>query len=132
MLTLAPTNQIFLVTGVTDMRKSFNGLMAIVRNDLGSDPLSGGLFVFSNRRRDRLKILFWDSSGLWVCAKRLERGTFAWPQPGTPAVELSPEELTLLLGGLDLKEVRPRRWYRRRGGEAPNASESATAKKILS
>src|SRR5258706_6773086 len=131
MLTLAPTSQIFLVAGVTDMRKSFNGLLAIVRNDLRCDPLSGGLFVFSNRRRDRLKILFWDSSGLWVCAKRLERGTFAWPQPGTAAVELSPEELTLLLGGLDLKEVSPRRWYRRRGGEASSDNALATPRRIL-
>ena len=71
MLTLAPTSQIFLVAGITDMRKSFNGLTAIVRNDLRSDPLSGGLFVFSNRRRDRLKVLFWDRSGLWVCANQL-------------------------------------------------------------
>jgi transposase len=131
MLTLAPTSQIFLVAGITDMRKSFNGLAAVVRNDLRSDPLSGALFVFSNRRRDRLKVLFWDRSGLWVCAKRLERGTFAWPQPGTPAVELSPEELTLLLGGLDLQEVRPRRWYRRTSGEAPEVSELTAAKRIL-
>jgi transposase len=113
MLSLLPTAEIFLVAGVTDMRKSFNGLMAIVENELHRDPLSGCLFVFSNGRRDRLKILFWDRSGFWVCAKRLERGTFAWPEATTKSVELTREELLLLLGGIDLAGAQRRPWYSR-------------------
>ena len=121
MLTLLPSTEIFLVTGATDMRKSFNGLMAIVESELHRDPLSGGLFVFSNRRRDRLKILFWDKIGFWVCAKRLERGTFAWPEANATSVELTGEELVLLLGGIDLASARRRPWYRRdRSGKKSN------------
>ena len=112
MLTIGGANEIFLVAGPTDMRKSFNGLSAIVSNALKKDVRDGQLFVFSNRRRNRLKILFWDRGGLWVCAKRLERGTFSWPRSATASLELSSEELTLLLGGIDLREVRHRRWYR--------------------
>jgi len=113
MLSLTPATQIFLVSGATDMRKSFNGLLAIVENELHRDPLSGHLFVFSNRSRNRLKILFWDRSGLWVCAKRLEKGTFAWPSGKEVSVEMTAAELALILGGLDLKDTRKRRWYER-------------------
>lgn len=113
MLSLTPATQIVLVSGDTDMRKSFNGLVSIVENDLKRDPLSGHLFVFTNRRRNRIKILFWDRSGLWVCTKRLERGTFAWPTGSEPVAELTSAELALLLGGIDLRETRERRWYRR-------------------
>ena len=95
------------------MRKSFNGLVAIVENELRRNPLSGHLFVFSNRQRTRLKVLYWDRTGLWVCAKRLERGTFAWPLGDEHAIEMTAEELTLLIGGIDLKETRKRRWYQR-------------------
>jgi transposase len=112
MLTLGNASEIFLVAGATDMRLSFNGLTAIVTNALRKDVREGQLFVFSNRRRNRLKILFWDHGGLWVCAKRLEQGTFYWPKSDAISLELSPEELTLLLGGIDLRDVRPRRWYR--------------------
>jgi|ERR1041384_2037714 transposase len=127
MLSFIPSSEIFLVTGVTDMRKSFNGLMAIVESELRRDPLSGGLFVFSNRRRDRLKILFWDRSGFWVCAKRLERGTFAWPESTATSVELTSEELVLLLGGIDLSGARRRPWYFARG-----ASGKSTADRSIS
>ena len=113
MLSLTPPTQVFLVSGATDMRKSFNGLMAIVEQDLKRDVFSGHLFVFSNRQRNRLKILFWDRSGLWVYAKRLERGTFAWPRGSEATIEMTATELTLLLGGIDLKETRRRRWYER-------------------
>jgi transposase len=94
------------------MRKSFNGLYALVDGVLEADPLSGHLFVFCNRRRDRIKILCFDGSGLWICAKRLEKGTFHWPGAGTGAVELTQAQLNLLLGGLDLQTVRRRRWLR--------------------
>jgi transposase len=105
--------RVFLAPGATDMRKSFNGLYALVRGTLHGDPLSGHLFVFCNRRHDRIKILYWDGSGLWVCAKRLEKGTFRWPQPGEESIELSRSELNLLLAGIDLRDCRKRRWLRK-------------------
>ena len=110
MLSPGPATKIFLASGVTDMRKSFDGLYALVAGTLQSDPLSGHLFIFSNRRRDRIKVLFWDGSGLWVCAKRLEKGTFHWPRSDGPRVELTQAQLNLLLGGLDLANLRKRRW----------------------
>ena len=113
MLTLSPSTRVYVVAGVTDMRRSFNGLAAIVTGQLELDLLSGHLFVFSNRRRNRLKVMYFDGSGLWVCAKRLERGTFKWPEPGTEFIELTSEELMLLLGGIDLAATRKRRWYGR-------------------
>jgi transposase len=82
------------------------------------DPLSGHLFVFANARRNRLKILFWDRHGWWLCAKRLEEGTFHWPVADTRALELSPEQLTLLLSGIDLRQTTPRPW--RRSGQSYN------------
>jgi transposase len=113
MLSL-PSIPIYLVTGRTDMRKGVNTLAALVRSEIKKDPLSS-VFVFSNRSRDRLKLLFWHRGGFWVCAKRLERGSFAWPEPGTPCIELSVEELMLLVGGIDLKDTQPRSWYRPSG-----------------
>lgn len=107
-----PGRQIFLVAGVTDMRKSFNGLPAIVENVLEKNPLSGQVFVFCNRRCNRLKILFFEKSGYWVCAKRLERGTFAWPKVGGVSLEMSLEQLAMLLGGIDFTETKRRRWYK--------------------
>lgn len=106
--------RVFLALGVTDMRKSFNGLYALVRRDFQEDPLSGHLFVFSNRRRDRLKILYWDGSGLWVCAKRLEKGTFRWPDANDESIELTRSELNLLLSGIDLQNCSRRNWLRKR------------------
>jgi len=114
MLAITTRTEIYLVAGATDLRRSFNGLTAIVQNHLGEDPLSGHVFVFCNRKRDRIKLLFWDRSGLWVCAKRLEKGTFAWPLSGKPSIQLTTEELTLLLGGIDLRDTKRRRWYSRR------------------
>lgn len=105
--------RVYLAPGITDMRKSFNGLYALVRGTLQNDPLSGHLFVFCNRRRDRIKILYWDGSGLWVCAKRLEKGTFHWPQPGDGPVEMTRAELNLLLNGIDLRDCRKRPWLRK-------------------
>ena len=114
MLTLGAGGRIFLVAGVTDMRKSFDGLSGVVRSEIDGDPKSGDLFVFCNRRCNRLKILFVDESGVWVCAKRLERGTFSWPQLSTSGrrVQMHAAELALLLGGLDAKELKARAWKR--------------------
>jgi transposase len=109
-----PATRIYLAVGATDMRKSFEGLYGLARDRLACEPLSGHVFVFANAQCNRLKLLFWDGSGLWVCAKRLEKGRFRWPTVayGQAKVVLSQEQLTLLLGGIDLAETRPRRWYR--------------------
>jgi transposase len=113
MLTTTSATRIFLACGATDMRKSFNGLYALVKTRLERDPLEGHLFVFCNKSRDRLKVFFWDGTGLWVCGKRLEKGTFAWPATPAASVALTHAELHLLLGGLDLGKTRPRRWIGR-------------------
>ena len=110
MLTTGPATRVYLAGGATDMRKSFNGLYALVRGRLEADPLSGHLFVFCNRRRDRIKILYWDGSGLWVCAKRLEKGTFHWPAEDAPVSERTQAQLNLLLSGIDLRQTRKRPW----------------------
>lgn len=92
--------QVYLACGYTDMRKSINGLMVIVEGSFRLDPFSETLFVFCNRNRDRLKILEWDGDGFWLHFKRLEKGHFRWPQPGSePTMTLSIEELRILLGG---------------------------------
>jgi transposase len=78
---LGPATRIFIALEPVDMRKGFEGLYGLVRDHLGEDPLSGHLFLFANRAHTRLKALVWDGSGLWVCAKRLERGSFHWPKP---------------------------------------------------
>lgn len=110
MLTFPPSVRIYLAAGVTDMRKSFDGLAAITQNLLELDPLSGHVFVFCNRRRDRIKLLYWDRAGFWCLANRLEEGTFAWPQADVPArMELTTRELTCILEGIDLRDARLRK-----------------------
>src|ERR1044071_2169193 len=106
MFGLGPATKIYIAVEGVDMRKGFDGLYGLVRDRLGHDPLSGHLFLFSNRDRSRLKILVWDGSGLWVCAKRLEKGRFTWPRFGDAhgKVVLSHEEMSLLLGGIDLAD----------------------------
>ena len=121
MFGVGAATRIYVATGATDMRKGFNGLYGLVRDQLLCDPLSGHLLLFSNAQHNRLKIIFWDRSGFWVCAKRLEKGRFHWPEP-RPAqnkVVLSHEELALLLGGIDLGRTRQRRWYRKVSEEEP-------------
>lgn len=103
----------FLVCGVTDMRKSFNSLYAIVEHQLRQDPLSGHLFAFCNRKRNRLKVLCWDGTGLWVCAKRLEKGAFSWPTGKEACTHVSAEAWSMLLGGLEHDRVRAKKWYRK-------------------
>ena len=114
MFGLGPATRIYLAAGATDMRKGFEGLYGLVRDRLLCDPLSGHVFLFLNAQRNRLKLLFYDGSGLWVCAKRLERGRFRWPAAENEQVKvvLSPEELVLLLGGIDLSQAERRRWHR--------------------
>ena len=115
MFGLGPATRIYVALGATDLRKGFDGLYGIVRDKLGLEVRSGHLFLFTNARRNRLKILLWDGSGVWVCAKRLERGRFSWPLAGDglDRVTLSHEELSLLLGGIDLTRTRRKEWYRK-------------------
>jgi transposase len=114
MIPVGPATRIFLAAGATDLRKSFEGLGDLVRQQFKEDPLSGHLFVFANRRRTRLKILYWDGTGQWVCAKRLPKGFFSWPRTaGTAAVRVAAEEPTLLLSGIDLDKTASRSWWRR-------------------
>ncbi len=108
MFACTPATRIFVALDPVDLRASFNGLCAWVQQRLAEDPLSGHLYVFTNRQRNRLKILFWDGSGLWCCAKRLERARFGWPQGEGLHRLLRAEELSALLNGL---EVRPRRGW---------------------
>ena len=111
MLSLSPATRIFVALEPVDMRKSFNGLSAAVQTVLAQDPLSGYLFLFTNRLKTRVKAITWDGTGLVLYAKRLEKGTFGWPGGGGASRCLRPEELTLLLHGI---EGRPRaHWYRR-------------------
>jgi transposase len=115
VLSLALPVDIYLCIQSTDMRKSFHGLWALAVEHLGRNPLSGGLFVFINKRRDLMKLLYWDGDGIALWCKRLERGTFQMPRVDarSPSVTLSATELTLLLRGIDLTSVRQRKRYRR-------------------
>jgi len=115
MFGLGAATRVYLAVGATDMRKGFDGLHGLVRQRLEADPLSGHLFLFCNRPRTRLKVLFWDGSGLWVCAKRLEQGRFSWPQAAEAGAKASlrGDELALLLGGIDLAQTRRKDWWRR-------------------
>jgi len=126
-----PATRIYLAAGATDMRKGFEGLYGLARDRLLCEPLSGHVFLFANAQRNRLKLLFWDGSGLWVCAKRLEKGRFCWPETasGQAKVVLSHEELALLLGGIDLAETRRRRWYRNMTQD--QQSQGSAAPKLL-
>jgi transposase len=113
VLTVGTGAKVFLVAGVTDMRKSFDTLAAVVRSVIHDDPLSGHMFVFCNRRRDRLKVLLWEESGFWLMAKRLEKGTFIWPESSRGRVEYSTAELAAMLAGLELSGRRRKRYRRR-------------------
>ena len=108
---------VYLSCGATDMRKSIDGLMSIVKNGFDLDPFDEAVFVFCNRKRNRVKILEWDVDGFWLYFKRLEKGSFRWPQEGDePTMALEPDELMVLLGGvrvelkLKRKEVFERRF----------------------
>jgi transposase len=103
------------------MRKNFNGLYGLVRDRLNCDPKSGHVFIFTNARRNRLKLLVYDGSGLWVCAKKLDGGRFRWPEADSTVkkIVLNHEELALLLGGIDLKRTERRKWYRKPAVEEP-------------
>jgi len=107
--------RVFLCTSPTDMRKGFDTLAVLVREGLGYDPLSGHLFLFVGRRRDRLKLLYWDRDGYALWYKRLEEGTFRMPaaRPGTASIELKASELAMLLEGIDLRSIQRRKRFQR-------------------
>jgi transposase len=116
MLSFPGSLKIFVALEPVDLRKSFNGLEAVVSERLGEDLRAGAIFVFTNRRHSRLKILYWDGSGLWLLIKRLEQGTFAWPrnvEAGVSKMKLAPEALAMLTDGIDLRGARMRPWYER-------------------
>jgi transposase len=113
MIPVGPATRIFLAAGATDLRKSFEGLSDLVAHHFKEDPFSGHLYVFTNRRKNRIKLLYFDGTGTWVCAKRLAQGTFAWPKTQEPgALRIMAQELTLLLNGIDLDKTTTRRWWR--------------------
>ena len=121
-----PATRIYLAAGSTDMRKGFEGLYGLARDRLLCDPLSGHVFLFANAQRNRLKLLFWDGSGLWVCAKRMEKGRFRWPESasGQAKVVLSHEELALLLAGTSHRLAEEARSQANRGGAMAPFCES--------
>ncbi len=101
MIALPPGVRVWLAAGVTDMRKGFDGLAALVQLHLGQDPFSGQLFAFRGRRGDLVKVLSWDGQGLCLYAKRMEKGRFVWPQARDGAVSLTAAQLSMLLEGID-------------------------------
>jgi len=117
MIGLAHGVKVYLCTTPADMRRGFDGLSGMAQSLLKQDPLSGHLFVFRNRNRDKLKILYWDQDGLAIWYKRLEQGTFQFPTDGkakdevATGVEISNSDLSLLLGGIDLRSARRRKRY---------------------
>jgi len=116
MLSFSGSLKVFVALEACDLRKGFNGLHALVTQRLGEDPRAGALFVFSNRRHTRIKILCWDGTGLWVLTKRLEQGTFSWPkaaEPQTTKLRLNPQALAMLTDGVDLRGAKMRPWYER-------------------
>lgn len=116
MLSFTGGLKVFVALEPVDLRKSFSGLEGLVSERLGEDLRQGALFVFTNRRHTRLKILYWDGTGLWLLMKRLEQGTFSWPQnieAGRVKLKLTPEALAMLTDGIDLRGAKLRPWYER-------------------
>jgi transposase len=116
MVTLPSSVRIFMAMEPVDLRRGFDGLAAATRSVIHQDPLSGHLFVFLNRRRNRIKILYWDRTGYLLLYKRLERGTFEWPvraQLGVRQVEIDSGDLAMVLEGVDLRDAHRRARWRR-------------------
>ena len=113
MLSLSPAIQVFMAIEPVDLRKGFDGLSAAVQNVFDRNVLDGHLFLFLNRRRDRIKLLWWDRDGLALFYKRLERGTYEVPRhaPGNKQLRLDATQLSLLLNGVQLDSVKHRRRY---------------------
>lgn len=110
MLSIGPTTRVYLQPGATDLRLGYEGLFQIARTKLQQDPVGGHVFAFCNQSRTRLKLLLHDGSGLWLCAKRLDRGTFAWIAEG-PVDPITAAQLWALVAGLEVSGWR-RAWRR--------------------
>jgi transposase len=114
MLSFPSAWRVYLAVEPVDMRKHFDGLWAVAEQYLGENPRDGALFVFTNRDRNRLKMLYWDGTGVWILAKRLEQGRFTWPVGSDrKKLSLTTEALTMLIGGIDLKDGCQKAWYER-------------------
>jgi transposase len=111
LVTLTPATRIFVAVAPVDLRRSFDGLAAHVQEVLRQQVIEGGLFAFTNRRRNRVRLLWWDGSGLWMATKRLEGGTLSWPRGQEASVGLRAERLSALITGLEVTEKGG--WYRR-------------------
>lgn len=113
MFNLNAHQHYYLYSESTDMRKGFNGLSGIIRNQLGKDPLSGGVFIFINRRRDRMKVLVWERGGFVLYYKLLERGTFQLPviESGSSSCQISWHQLVLMMEGVSLDSIHQRKRY---------------------
>jgi transposase len=132
MLGLSPAVRVYLATAPADMRKSFDGLSALAKGAMQLDPFSGHLFVFANRRRDRIKVLYWDRDGFAVWAKRLERGTYKIPAATAGRVEMTAADLAALLAGIDLEAARRRPRYARPVAPLQNPENIAPAEEHAS
>jgi transposase len=116
MLSFSGSLKVFVALEPCDLRKGFEGLQALVGEGLKEDLRSGALFVFCNKRRTRLKVIYWDGTGLWLLIKRLEQGTFCWPksvEAGAGKLRLTPEAFAMLTDGIDLRGAKMRPWYER-------------------
>ncbi len=117
MLNLTSSSlKVYLALDPCDMRKSFNGLHTLASDQLLTAPARDALFVFTNKRRNRIKLLYFDGTGTWVAAKRLEKGRFSWPAPSEPGqrrIKLHAEALQLLIDGVDLRGATFKPWYER-------------------
>jgi transposase len=131
VLSFETGRRIFLARAATDMRKSFNTLAALVEHQLGHDPFAGDVFVFIGKRRNRMKVLVWDASGFWLCARRLEEGTFAVPVPlleagATAVVQVSPAEMAMVLEGITAHRATYHRHYHRPAAGDAQATSKRT------
>jgi transposase len=116
MLSFSGSLKVYVALDPIDMRKGFEGLYAAVGEKLQADVKSGALFAFTNKKRTRLKVLYWDKTGLWLMSKRLEEGTFCWPrsaEPGATRLSLEPAAFAMLTDGIDMHAAKMRGWYQR-------------------
>jgi transposase len=116
MISFTGSLQIYIALDPIDMRKGFEGLYGAVSEKLQADVKSGAIFAFTNKKRTRLKLLYWDKTGLWLMTKRLEKGTFNWPrstQAGATRMSLAPEAFAMLTDGIDMHATKLRPWYQR-------------------
>ena len=116
MLSFTGSLKVYVALEPIDMRKGFEGLYGAVNEKLRDDVRNGALFAFTNKKRTRLKIIYWDKTGLWLLTKRLEKGTFCWPRSADPQakrITLAPEAFAMLTDGIDMHQATMRPWYQR-------------------